>query len=87
MNNEEIARKHFESIQHDGPLVAAYRIDDDDYLTIARPGYGLGHRLSLVVPAEQVTEKVLDYVQSLAHNFTFNDLLIRDLEVFEGQVW
>jgi len=87
MNNEEIARKHFESIQHDGPLVAAYRIDEEDYLTIARPGHGLGHRLSLVVPAAEVNDKVMDYVQSLARNFTFNNLLIRDLEVFEGEVW
>lgn len=87
MTYEEIARKHFEAVEHDGPLVVAYRIDDTNYLTIARPGHGLGHRLSLVVPAAEVHDKVMDYVQSLARNFTFDNLLIRDLEVFEGKVW
>jgi hypothetical protein len=84
--NERIAREHFEADQHEGPLVTCYSIGENDYLIAARPQKSLGHRLHRVVTASRVDESMLDYVGSLIHNFTFADLLTRDLEVFEGEV-
>jgi len=84
--NERIARNHFEMDQHQGPLITCYSIGNNDYLIAARPQKSLGHRLHRVVNASRVNDSMVDYVGSMIENFTFDDLLTRDLEVFEGQV-
>lgn len=84
--HERIAREHFEADPHEGPLVTCYHIGENDYLIAARPQKSLGHRLHRVVGANRVDDSVVDYVRSLVENFTFDNLLTRDLEVFEGSV-
>lgn len=83
---EELARNHFENYRHQGPLVICYSIGDDSYLVAARPGSNLGHRLHGVCDAAHAEDKVCEYVTSLVRQFGFDDLLMRDLEVFEGEI-
>ena len=86
VRNERIARSHFERDTHEGPLVTCYHISEQNYLIAARPQSHLGHRLHAIVTWDKVNDKVIDYVGTLARNFTFDNLLMRDLEVFEGEV-
>jgi PP-loop superfamily ATP-utilizing enzyme len=83
---EKLARNHFEAYDHRGPLVICYSIGDDSYLVAARPGSNLGHRLHAVVDSRHAEDKVCEYVTSLVRMFGFDDLLMRDLEVFEGEI-
>lgn len=84
--NRKLARDHFESYKYHGPLVASYRTDEGEYLVLARPGYGLGHRMSSVVNTAEEYNTVVDFVQSLIKTFTMDDLLVKSFEVFEGEV-
>lgn len=83
-----LARKHFDGfcVFHDGPLVISYRIDDTDYMVIASPGPASGRRLMTVVPYKDADDKVFEYVESVGRMFGYNNMLIKDMEVFEGKV-
>lgn len=85
-NNEMIAKLHFEKYEHDGPLVASYRIDDTDYLVMCRPDSGSSRCIYSTVNLHDVNDKVMEYVRSLMENWTLDNMLIRDLEVFQGKV-
>lgn len=81
-----LAREHFEAYKHDGPLIVSYRIDDNDYMIIARPGSYSGRRLCTIVPFNEADDKVFEYIESVGRTFTYSELLVRELEVFEGKV-
>jgi len=85
-DNEQLAREHFEHCDHDGALVFSYSIGNGKYLVAARPRPCSGHRLSTVVEAHEVDDKLCAYVGDLIHLFGYDKLLMRDLEAFEGKV-
>jgi hypothetical protein len=84
--NEMLAKLHFEKYQHEGPLIASYRISDLDYLVMCRPDSGSSRCIYSTVDLNSVNAKVIEYVNSLMTNWTMDNMLIRDLEVFDGEV-
>lgn len=86
METLDLVCTHFEDYDHDGPLIISYRISDDDCCVKARAGYGMGHRVTSYINITEEIEKVSELVQSLMENFSSDNILIRSLEVFEGEI-
>lgn len=83
--SKALAREHFKSMTHDGPLVASYRVDDDSCIIFARPS-NPAYTISTIVPVLEDTEQVVQYVHSTIFTWGMDNLLIREFEVFQGEV-
>lgn len=85
-DHEQIARDHFEAIEHEGGLVAYYWIDFHLFFLIARPPHGSGHRLSCTCSLHELESKMMGYIRSVGRNFSYADLLIKEFELLDGEV-
>lgn len=86
METFDLISDHFEDFPHDGPLIISYRISNDDCCIKARAGYGMGHRVTSYVFITDEIDKVSELVQSLMENFSSDNILIKSLEVYEGEI-
>jgi hypothetical protein len=85
--NKMLAKLHFERYRHDGPLIVNYRIGDLDYFVMCRPDSESSRMIYSDATIDTVNAKIIEYVKSLMDNWTIDNVLIRDMEVFKGEVF